>query len=223
MTRTLGLLILTAATTQLQGSLYTEEALRKIESSTAIANAATTVVYAIAPEEVGSNLFVREVTGTTNKLMAYALLEQSNLMRFTRVLEAVAANESWHEAPHMNTAFMKTFAKEFAVAFTKGVTADFVSNVQNKALGKALGKNANRLVLRAADVAATTVTATLVEVLFSHLDAKINNKAELKSQDVIEKIGKTFFTELAYHLAGEIIRQGAEKDSYIADLVTATE
>jgi hypothetical protein len=232
-------LVIFAAAAPLQATLYSEADLRKIESTTAIASTAATIVRAVTPPIDVSITFIKELSGTTNKLMAYALLEQSSIMRFTRALQAVAANESWHAAPQLNAEFMKMFAREFAVAFSQSITHEIVLMLQNKVLSKVLGNMPNRIVLRIADLVSTAVTATLVDVVFNYLNDTVNgriieynfynnNDVFLRSADervfvsrkinidyIIDVFGKTFFKELAFHIAGEVIRQGAEDKSYV--------
>ena len=226
-------LVVFAATGPLQATPYSEADLRKLEYTSAVASTAATVISAVTQAD-GSVKFIRDLSGTTNELMAYALLEQSSIMRFTRALKAVAANDSWSEAPLRDAAFMKIFVKEFAVTFSQSITQEVVSVLQNKALSKVLGKMPNRIVLRIADLVSTSVTATLVEVIFNYLNevndrrsrvfARHGEDEDLRSTSarpittdyVLNIFSKTLLKELAFHIAGEVIRQGAEDNSYVS-------
>lgn len=192
--------------------------LRKIETISALAKTGAVVVYAIAPDfydadprvdGAGINL-IKQLSGTVNKLASYALLEQSSIMQFTRILEAVAENASWHTAPGWeNVDDFHKFASEFSIAFTRSVSTDVACYLQGQAIKAIFGDEPNRIALRAAYIVAATVTVGLLEAVFNLLDEKINKKP--CSKNILRIFGEQFYRELAFHIAGELIRLGVEQ------------
>lgn len=202
------------------------DGLRKIESISALARTSTAVLYAIAPDfyepdpqigDAGVN-FIRQLSGTVNNLAAYALLEQSEAMRFTRILEIIAQNRSWHTAPGWeNIDEFKMFIRELVVALVRGVSSEACSYAQKKSIQGVFDKNPNRIVVRSVDILAATLTVGLVELIFNFVDEKINQKES--SRSFLRILGEQFYRELAFHTAGELIRLGIEqackKDSLV--------
>lgn len=194
------------------------DVLRKIEAASALAKTGAVVVYAIAPDFYnidpqtgdGSIHFIKQLGGMVNKLATYALLEQSQVMRFTRILEAVATNESWHTAPRWeNMKDFNKFLREFAVAFARGATTEVACYLQGKAIGAVLDEDTHRLIQRATYGVATTLTVGLLKAAFNALDEKVNNKE--CSDSLVGILAEQFYRELAFHIAGELIRQGVAR------------
>ena len=210
--------------TSLESSHDVLNGLRKIESISALAKTGAAVVYAIAPDADGGVNFIKQLGGTVNKLVSYALLEQSNIMRFTRVLEAVAENASWHTAPGWeNMEDFNEFMSEFSIAFARSASTEVACYLQGKVIGDILGEETNRIALRAVYIVATTLTVGLLEAAFNLLDEKINKKE--CSKNILRILGEQFYRELAFHLAGELIRVGVEnggKQDYLAAVTTSS-
>ena len=212
----------------LESSSEVLSGLRKLERASALAKTGAAVLYAISPDFYecdsrvgdGSVNFIKQLSGTINKLAAYALLEQSSVMRFTRVLEAVAENRSWHTAPAWADAKeFEKFTSEFSVAFARSLSMEIACYVQGQAIGAVLGENPNRLVERAAYVVATTITVGLLQIAFNKLDEYVNGKKSTSS--ILRIFGEQFYRELAFHVAGELIRRGVEdigRTDCLADL-----
>lgn len=204
--------------TTLESSCDVLDELRKIESISALATTGATVVYAIAPDDDDSVNFIKELGGSINKLASYALLEESNIMQFTRVLEAVAVNSSWHVAPVWeNMEDFDKFVSEFSVAFARSASTEVACYLQGKVIGALLGEETNRIALRTVHIIATTLTVGLLEAAFNLLDEKINKKVSPKN--ILRIFGEQFYRELAFHTAGELIRLGVEnggKQDYFA-------
>ncbi len=198
---------------------YTLEDLRKLQTVSGVAKTSESVIHALAPETTPGLQFIGNVANETNLLVSYALMDKPMMLRFTRVLDRVAAKESWQDAPQLDQEFMTMFAKEFAVEFSHGTTLEVVNLLSymliDYLMGTAADTTKERLMKRAAQITATAITKPLIDTAFLALNHTVNDEEDDETPELtqayVQSLLQTLYTELAYQAAGEIIRQFAQE------------
>lgn len=225
----LGIIGAATIVTQQNLTAYSMENLRTLEKASGVAKTAQVAIHALAPETTPGLELIGEVAGEINLLTAYALMDETSILRFTRVLERVAAKQSWQQAPQLDKAFMQEFAKEFFVEFSHGATLEIVSMLRGMALdyllGTATATTKDRVVRRSAEVAATTLTKPLIDTAFLYFNYLVNKKEGMQAPELSPYLSKallqTFYTELAYQVAGEVIRTFADGPQRLGTVIPA--
>ncbi|MBM3887266.1 hypothetical protein FJ364_05035 [Candidatus Dependentiae bacterium] len=193
-----------------QAFSYSVETLKGYERTSAAVKTAEVVVNAIVEEENKSLELVGGVAGEVNRLLTYALQDQSCVMRITRVIDGLAKNADFRKAK----AFDAGFAKNFATELSHGISAEVVRFFAHKGVATGMSfVTDNRLVNRAAHALGEAVSSAVVETAFAKLSNYVNNVEDDKveySKELVAKFFATLVTEAAYHLAGEMILQGTE-------------
>ena len=224
-----GIITTAAIISQQNLSAYSLENLRTLEQASGVTKTAQVGIHALAPQTTPGLDLIGEVAGEINLLTSYALMDETSVLRFTRVLERVAAKESWQRAPQLDKAFMQEFAKEFFVEFSHGTTLEIVAMLRSLALdyliGNATATTKDRVIRRSAEVAATTLTKPLIDTAFLYFNFLVNKKegtpAPQLSPYLAQSLLQTFYTELAYQVAGEVIRSFADQPRRLGGAVAA--
>jgi hypothetical protein len=206
MKKLLSLIVVLCATIP-QAQSYTVADLRALESATAIVKSAESAIQALAPETTPAANFIGSLAQEINTLTSYALYEQSALMPFTRILDRVAAKESWQYAPQADKEFMKLFAKEFALEFSHGVSLEVVNCIQQIILAALIPDN--RVARRVASTIATSCFKPLIDTTFAYLELDENDTEQNMLEALIINALQTFYKQAAYHTAGELIMRNA--------------
>lgn len=192
---------------------YSIDQLKTLEHASAVAKTAHTTVKALAPTTSPALDFSGNIAEEINLLAAYALLEETSFMPLVRILDRISERESWQYAPQFNKDFMLNFSKEFLLDLSHGVTLELFSVAKATAVEAALPSDQTtktRLLQRAMDIVLTALAKPIITATFYALE-----KMEKPTQDEVcslltNQLLTTFYTELAYHSAGEIIRLEAK-------------
>ena len=190
---------------------YTTVDLAKVEAGTAAITTANAMLHAVLPNNPSAGLAqIGELSKEANTLIAYAIQDQSFMVRVARVIDRVAKDASWQKAEAINGAFLKNFSTQL----THGIASEVADHFKGKALAATVPNiSDSRIVARAAHALASAVVTSLIETTFHHVDKALDlpsAKKDAKSADVF--LGSFFtslLTEVAYNLAGEAILHGA--------------
>lgn len=193
-------------------SAYTKQDLQSLEATSAAIKSATSIVNALAPEMPSECQFIGAIAGEINNLTSYALYEQSDLMAITRVIDRITAKESWQYAPQADVDFMALFAKELGIELSHGACLEIVNLIQQIILKKLIPDN--RIARRIAATFTSSCTKSIIDTTFAYFslepadtdDAQTHQREQLLKFFITRAL-QTFYTQAAYHTAGELIAQ----------------
>lgn len=196
-----------------QAFSYTVDTLRRVESLTAATATAEAAFRAVSPNAESRGMaLIGDLSKEANNLMAYAIQDQTFMVRVARVLDRVASKAAWQKTERLNAEFLKSFGVELA----HGISSEAVSYFKGKALAAALPSvSDSRIVARAANALATALTVSLVDTGFAHLERALELPGAVATADatctdlLVGTFLTTLITEAAYNLAGEMILRGA--------------
>lgn len=194
-----------------QAFSYNVSDLQKIERGTAALATAHALAHAVLQDGANENLkMVGDVSNEVNRLVAYAIEDQSFMVRVTRVINNLSDKAAWQKAEAINGAFLKNFSVEL----THGVATEVASYFKGKALDAVVPSiSDSRVVSRAANVLATAIITSLLETTFMHVNHALELPGAAEKGQCVDKLVGTFFStlfaEAAYNFAGEAILCGA--------------
>lgn len=186
-----------------------KDTLKTVEKYSAAGAVAGAVVdFAVDANDV-SPIFKDAVglSSDVNKLVSYALQDQSVSMKAARILERLSKNADWKNE-NLDLEFLKKFSTELA----HGISLEVAMALKGKAVDGVLAKTSDsRVVSRIADTVATAVAASLVEAAFANIEKALELKhngasyASLNAEVLLSTFVATLASEAAWNLAGELI------------------
>lgn len=200
---------------------YTVDTLHEVEMVSAAAKTANVMVAAVLPQVDPTLAQIGSLAEVTNTLTAYALQDQSSVMHITRVVEALAKDARWQDADQIDMAFVK----KFGVVLSQAVSMEVARYLAGLGLSQTVGKMTDdRIVNRAADALTMSLTSAVVKTTFARIQHMVLAAEGAAAPSCSKEFLTSFFTslasEVAYNIAGEMIRQGAagSRVDYIANL-----
>lgn len=204
------IIILATIVSNSQANTYSIAELREVKNITAAMRASGAAIAAVSQSGMSDEL--KLITGLArelNKFSANAIKEQSQVVRVARVLERIS-----FEAPLQDANFADSlFYKKLTLALAHCITRDIVLSYKNKGVNLVLNTlSDSRLLAEITHALTKGLAVAAIDTSFSHVKSTcIPGKSAPKDlwRFFFERFVATATKDLAYRVAGEIIRKNA--------------
>lgn len=194
---------------------YNQENLQQLEQASAVTAMTAAIMQSLMPNGTQTKISILgDTSQNINKILAYALHDQTFIANVAKVLDHVTTHAPWQDAKHYDKEFLKKFFAELA----HGVGSETAEYGKDLLLNKIFTYLPKNIILRRS---IDTVTTALILSLTDTAADSIKNALLPTPQEPLYECFNSFvetfvtnlLTEAAFHTMAEVVLRESRIDS----------